>query len=98
MVVYEVSAIVESHLCESFERYMTGRHIADVMATGAFDAASFEISAPGKYRTRYMAASQAALDTYLERHAASLRSDFAEHFPNGIEVSRTQLAVLASVP
>lgn len=88
MVTYEVTTIVESRLVEAYERYMREVHIPDLLATGCFHGAAFTRSAPGRYRVRYEAPSQADLDRYLADHAARLRDDFASHFPTGITASR----------
>jgi hypothetical protein len=88
MIVYEVTAVVEGRLVGAYEHYMRETHIPEVFATGCFQAAIFERSSPGRYRTRYVARSQADLDRYLERHTAALRDEFAAHFPEGVTLSR----------
>jgi hypothetical protein len=97
MVTYEVSANVEESLREKYERYMIDKHLHDVLATSCFVDATLERAAPGKYRIRYRAEDDTALDRYLRNHTAALRKDFAEHFPAGVELSRevwTEVAVL----
>jgi hypothetical protein len=88
MIAYEVTATVEDSLVGRFERYMRETHIPEVLATGCFQAAVFARSSPGRYRTSYVARTQADLDRYLERHTAGLRVDFAAHFPEGVSLSR----------
>jgi Domain of unknown function (DUF4286) len=88
MVTYEVIVLVEPAHVAAFERYMRGRHIADVLATGCFERATFERSAPGRYRTRYEAPDRPALERYLAEHAPRLRDDAAAHFPSGLKTSR----------
>jgi hypothetical protein len=88
MIAYEVTATVEDRLVGRFERYMRETHIPEVLATGCFQAAVFARSSPGRYRTSYVARTQADLDRYLERHTAGLRVDFAAHFPEGVSLSR----------
>lgn len=97
-VTYEITATVRAELCDDYERYMRGRHIPDLMNTGAFVAASFSRSAPGRYRIRYEARGRAQLDAYLAEHAPRLRSHFNETFPSGIELSREEWDVLESWP
>lgn len=87
-VIYEITAEVRPELVEKYEDYMRNRHIPDLLATGYFRVAAFTRSAAGRYRIRYEAFSQAALDKYLERNAARLRADFTAHFPAGVELSR----------
>lgn len=87
MVSYEVTAIVRADLVEEYESYML-RHIAEVLATGKFAAASFARASGGRYRARYEAADQQSLDRYLADDTARLRADFSMHFPTGVELSR----------
>ena len=94
MIVYEVTATIEPALVEKFERYMREKHIADVLGTGAFLSASFESSGEGRYRTRYVAEAQDALDNYLSEFAPRLRDDVADNFPNGTQFSREFWVVL----
>ncbi len=87
MVSYEVTAVVRADLADAYESYMR-RHIAHVLGTGKFRAATFARSGAGRYRTRYEAADQVSLDRYLAEDASALRADFSKHFPEGIELSR----------
>jgi hypothetical protein len=88
MIAYEVTSEVEESLVDRFEQYMRETHIPEVLATGCFHAAVFARSSPGRYRTSYVARTQADLDRYLERHTAGLRIDFAARFPKGVSLSR----------
>jgi hypothetical protein len=88
MIAYEVTVEVEQRLAGPYERYMRETHIPDVLATGCFQAVTFAHSSPGRYRTSYVAGTQADLDRYLERHTTALRADFAAHFPEGVSLSR----------
>lgn len=94
MVTYEITAIVAADLREAYEEYMRGRHIPDLLATGAFAEASISRSAPGRYRIRYEARSRAALDEYLAVQAPRLRNHFLAIFPTGIELAREEWDVL----
>jgi hypothetical protein len=87
-VIYEVTNTVEGHLVETYERYMTDQHIADLLATGCFRAAELGRSSPGRYRVRYEAAGAAELERYLGEHSARLRADFTAHFPAGVTAER----------
>ena len=95
-VTYEITAAVRPDLCAAYEQYMRNRHIPDLLATGAFSAASISGSTGGRYRIRYEARSRAALDGYLAAHAPALRDHFTSTFPEGIEVSREEWEVLES--
>jgi hypothetical protein len=88
MIAYEVTAEMEERLADPYERYMRETHIPEVLATGCFHEAVLARSSPGRYRTSYLARSQADLDRYLEIHTAALRADFAAHFPAGVTLSR----------
>lgn len=87
MIAYEVTAEMEQRLSGRYERYMR-THIPEVLATGCFHAAVLARSAAGRYRTSYLARTQADLDRYLEHHTAALRADFAANFPEGVSLSR----------
>jgi len=88
MVTYEITTRVDLSLVERYEGYMRERHIPDLLATGCFEAATFTRAEPGRYRIRYEAPTEAALQQYLSAHAPRLRADFAANFPSGAEVDR----------
>ena len=94
-VVYEVSARVAPELRERYERYMRERHVADVMATGAFVSATLERGEGDVYRVRYVARSRPALEAYLAGHAGALRADFLRELPDGVQLTREILRTLA---
>ena len=94
MLSYEVTATVEESLSPAYERYMREHHIPALLATGCFRAAAFARSAPGRYRMRYDAESQADLDRYLAKHAARLRDEFVRTFPLGVTLERDVMEVL----
>lgn len=98
VITYEITAAVRPDLAEEYEAYMRDDHIDDVLATGFFASASFSRSAEGRYRIRYYAFDQGALDTYLKDHAPALRQHFTERFPEGIELSRENWKVLEVWP
>lgn len=86
-VTYEVTAVVPPELAGEFEKYMVSRHIADVLATGYFESATFSRT-DGKYRMAYIAPSRENLDQYLALATDRLRADFHAHFPSGVDLSR----------
>lgn len=88
MVAYEVAVSVREDLAEAFERYMRGKHIPEILATGCFARIAFEQASPTLFRTRYEAASRADLDRYLGEHTAHFRQDFLAHFPEGCTPGR----------
>lgn len=88
MVTYDVHAEVEPFLAEAFQRYMLLKHLPEILATGCFAAIHFERGGPGRFRTRYQAATQADLDRYLEGHTQAFREDLARSFPQGVATRR----------
>lgn len=98
MVTYEITAQVRGDLVAKYEAYMRNRHIDDVLATGFFASASFSRSSEGRYRIRYYAFDQAALDSYLSEKAVGLREHFGEQFPAGVELTRENWAVIQYWP
>ncbi len=88
MVLYVITAKVHEELTKKFEKFMQERHIPDLMKTGHFFDAKFVKQSSGLYRISYHAEDKASLDKYLENDAESLREDFIENFPAGIEISR----------
>lgn len=87
MFIYEITATVDDGLAVEYEKYMTERHIPDLLATGHFITASFA-KAGNLYRVAYNAERRENVDAYLADDAERLRTDFAEHFPTGVAVSR----------
>lgn len=96
-ITYEITALVREDLREQYEKYMIGEHIPDLMATGAFTAASIGRSEGGQYRIRYEAKSRESFDAYLREHAARLREHALKAFPVGVELSRKEWDVLAVI-
>ena len=94
MIIYEVTAVVEARLAETYERYMRQQHIQDVLATGCFQSAAFASDAPGRYRMRYEASTDEDLERYLATHAPRLRQDAVSHFPEGVVLSREVWTVI----
>ncbi len=82
--IYEITANVRADLVHDYEQYMRLRHIPDLLATGFFDTVRLTKNGT-RYRIWYEAND---LDGYLARDAARLRADFAEHFPEGVELTR----------
>ena len=95
MITYEVTAVVDASLTGAYEKYMTSKHLAEVLRTGCFTEAVLERASAGKYRARYRADTEADLERYLRDHTAALRADFAKHFPTGVQLSREVWTELA---
>lgn len=88
MLIYEITAFVESHLVAEYEAYMAGKHIPDILATGYFTGASFCKTGEKNYRILYEAPGREKLDEYFEKAAPALRADFLENFPSGVILTR----------
>ena len=97
MLIYEITATVDRELIADYEKYMTERHILDLLATGNFTAAFFAKNG-NVYRIGYHADSREQFDAYIETHAERLRADFVEHFPTGVDVSRQVLEIVKLFP
>jgi len=88
MVTYEVVLEVEAAIAGPLERYLRRMHIPEILATGCFREITFERASATQVRTRYVAANQVDLDRYLKEHAEHFRTDFRQHFPTGVSLSR----------
>lgn len=97
-VLYEVTVEVPEARAAAFVEYMVSRHIEQVIGTGCFTGASFATAGEGHFRTSYSASSRAELERYLRDHAEALRRDFAEHFSEGVRVSREIWMELQRIP
>lgn len=97
MLIYEVTATVDAALAGEYEKFMTERHIPDLLSTGYFAAAFFAKNG-FRYRIGYHCDSQENLDNYIARDAERLRDDIKEHFPTGIEFSRQVLEIIKLFP
>ena len=97
MLIYEVTATVDSHLADKYEKYMADTHIPDLLATGHFAAAFFAKNG-SQYKMGYHAHSQKALDAYFANDAERLRAEIKDHFPTGIEFSRQVFEIIKLFP
>ncbi len=98
MVTYEITAEVRDDLVPRYEAFMRASHIPDLLATGYFVAASFSRASAGRYRVRYEARDERALEQYLATHAPRLRAHFDAQFPEGVRLSREVWTVLQQWP
>ncbi len=96
MLLYEVTVEFHQEHAARYQDYMRQTHIPAIFATGCFVDVAFCASGPGRFKTVYRAAHQAALDGYLANHAPAFRADFAAHFPAGSAVTRETWNALQS--
>jgi hypothetical protein len=94
MIIYEITTDVRPDLRDDYEKYMRETHIADVLATGEFIGASIGKNEGGRFQIRYAAKDREELHRYLTEHAQRLRNDSEEHFPDGVDLSRTEWKIL----
>ncbi|MBK8466769.1 MAG: DUF4286 family protein [Chloracidobacterium sp.] len=97
MLIYEVTATVDSELTAEYEEYMTEQHIPDLLATGHFAAAFFAKNGL-QYKMGYHVDSQEQLANYLANDAERLRAEVKDRFPTGIEFSRQVLEIVKLFP
>ena len=88
MIRYEVTTDIDQELLEPWRDYIVNKHIPEIWATGCFARIAFEQAGPLRFRTSYIAATQADLDRYLNEHTAHFRADFLAHFPHGTVLRR----------
>jgi hypothetical protein len=88
MIAYEVTVDVDEALVERYLAFMQTRHIPQLLATGCFAHAELDRAKQTRFRQRYLAATLADLERYLERHAPAIRADYDRHFPEGTRLSR----------
>jgi hypothetical protein len=88
MIAYEVTVEVDESLVERYLEFMRTRHIPRILATGCFSHAELDRASETRFRQRFLAATLADLERYLERHAPALRAEFARHFSEGTRLTR----------
>ncbi|MDM7921567.1 MAG: DUF4286 family protein [Pyrinomonadaceae bacterium] len=96
-VFYEITATVAEPIRNDWYRYMVDEHIPDLLATRCFADASIGRSADGRFRIWYEAHSRDDLDRYLRVHAERLRAHALQRFPEGIEITRNEWEIFASI-
>ena len=95
-VIYEVNLFVERKIESDYRAWLL-KHIAAILALPGFlEAQSFDVQQAADSETvaicvQYRLTSLAALDDYLERHAARLRADGIEKFGNRFTANRRVL-------
>ena len=100
-VVYEVNLAVDREIAGAYAAWL-GPHIEDVLALDGFTGAEWweveppntpEASGDGRVRwcVQYRLRDRAALQVYLDRHAARLRGDGLARFAGRFEATRRVL-------
>lgn len=99
MILYNVTVSIDPEIQLEWTRYMTDRHIPEVLATKCFDECTFyrvraEEEGGLTFAIGYLAPNQAQLDVYLKQYAAALRADFDQHWAGKYAAFRTNLEVI----
>jgi len=93
MFAYTVRCEIDDHaVAEEWVLWMTGEHLADVIAAGAVSADLVILDGePRAFEARYAFASRDAYDAYIRDHAPRLRAEGLALFPleRGLKYLRT---------
>lgn len=94
-VIYEVNLRVDRKIKDAFHKWLTG-HISEVLAIDGFESANwFEIDEKDpqfiSWTVHYALRDMAALNSYLENHAARLRGPAKEKFGDQFQATRRTL-------
>jgi hypothetical protein len=88
-ISYEVTVhLADAGDADEFQTWMRQEHIPAVLSTGLITDAEFARLDDTSFRTRYLAATRAALDQYLRDHSPALRGEFARRFGGRASASR----------
>lgn len=102
-VVYEVNLKVDRKIETNFQSWLVG-HIQDVLAIDGFESANWFDSTDEDDKSsnkmtitmHYHMRDQAALDSYLEKHAARLRQPAKDLFGDQFSATRRMLGLVKS--
>jgi hypothetical protein len=101
VVAYTVYAtFTDTVLASEWLRWLTERHIADVLSAGARDAEIIQLDGPAQsFEIRYHFASREAFARYERDHAPRLRAEGLERFPpeKGVSYARTVGEVVVAI-
>src|SRR5690606_8390357 len=91
MIVYEVNLAVDADVADAYAAWL-GPHVEEILALDGFLGAEwFAVEAEdGRVRwcVQYRLRDRAALQRYLDAHAARLRADGLERFGGRFEATR----------
>jgi hypothetical protein len=101
-VAYTVAAtFTDDALADEWLRWLTGGHVAEVLAGGATAAEVVALDGPGRaFEVRYRFPSREAFAAYERDHAPRLRAEGLRLFPveKGVTYCRSVGAVHATFP
>jgi len=99
MILYNVTTSLEPRIAEEWVTYMTGHHMAEVVATGCFIKSSLlrllnEEDDGITYAAQYFAVSLEQLEAYQEHFAPALIAEMDKKFAGDYVSFRTVLEVV----
>ncbi len=94
MFVFSVRVEVEKSHAEQWYKYMTQKHVLDVLDTDCFEKAELEIvlsdnDETSRFVSRYYFTSMDRYDSYLKKFAPKLRAEHNELFGDKVNAERT---------
>jgi ribosomal protein S17 len=94
MFVFTVRVEVEKSHAEQWYKYMTQKHVLDVLDTDYFEKAELEIvlsdnDETSRFVSRYYFIEMELYERYLTRYAPKLRAEHNELFGDKVKVERT---------
>ena len=100
MILYNITTSLEPCIADEWVAYMTGHHMAEVVATGCFIKSSLlrllnEEDDGITYAAQYYCVSLDQLETYQEVAAPALRQEIEKHFGGRYASFRTMLEVVS---
>lgn len=102
-IVYQVRVIVPSHLHDDWLKWMTTKHISEVVTIGGFESAEMleelsiaEPHTPGSstYVIRYTCDSMDVLREYQNTHASGLQAEHTDRYGTEVTATRIVFALL----
>lgn len=99
MVVYEVAMTVDQAVFDGYVEWLTSEHIPEVISHPGFVKAELLLEPSGRERCRvlYYVQTEAALDSYLEKHATALRGKSAERWGTQVSAERSIWALYGTL-
>lgn len=104
MLVYEVNLAIDAEVADAFAAWLPG-HVAELLGLPGFLSGDIfridePLPPPGEVRlsVRYRLRDRAALDAYLDGHAARLRADGIARFGGRFRAERRVLTPVEPAP
>jgi uncharacterized protein DUF4286 len=101
MIIYNVTSNLDESIHEQWLRWMQGKHITDVLATGKFTSARLikvlveEEMGGVTYAVQYTTDSRDTLQRYYDEDAPRLREEGQRLFGSKMIAFRTELEVMS---